>query len=44
MSENEHDDYELNEMTTGEKVRGALTLAILVGGGLFLVIKEAFFR
>jgi len=44
MSESERDDYEPGEMTTGEKVRGALTLAILVGGGLFLVIRGAFFR
>jgi len=40
----EHDDYEPTEMTTGEKIRGALTLIILLGGGLLLVIREAFFR
>jgi hypothetical protein len=37
MSEHE------SEMTTGGKVRGALVLIILLGGGLFVLVRELFF-
>jgi hypothetical protein len=38
----EYSNYE-PELTLGERVRGVLILVIVLGGGLFLLIREVFF-